>query len=273
MYKYSYIAVFALIAACGEPPRSTSEITTAVDKPTGAVDATSSAALVVSNIQKNELFEKLVLRSPRLPTGFAFAEGPTGSTGGTVADFFVNACNGVARDGKDNITKLDLTAEGLSGSLTLAVSCTDTHAFSMRVAMSDACSATTCFNGEARYELKDGSLIWSLRATTKAVSGGTTSDVDIGGVAKVGGGIADIKMLGFFKTIGKDGKPTSDPAKSVVLTWGESVGNYSPYNMTGTNGKFRCNTPDSGKSGCCRQLNAQETPTGEEFTWGGFVCK
>lgn len=277
MCKKFYIGALALFVGCGAPQaRSLTDIDTSTTKPTGTVDAISAASVVVDNQQKEELFETVSVKTPRLPTGFILppfgpvirAEGDTPAV--QVPDFYVNACNGVERNGKEVVTPVDLKSEGLSGTLNVGVACTDQHAFVMSVAMQNACSKSACFDGNARYELKDAKLLWSLRATVTA--GGVARDVDIGGTVKVGGALADIRLIGYFKVAGKDGKPAGD-AKPVILTWSAlGVGKYSEYYLTGANGKYRCNTPDSGKSGCCRQLGADEKPTGEQFTWGGNMC-
>lgn len=285
MYKSIYIGAFAMLVACGNQARDLTEIDTSTTKPTGTVDSVSASQVVLDNIAKDELFESVSVKTPRLPTGFivepagfaipSWAEtGTSAPSGGTVQvpDFFVNACNGVERNMKENVTTVDLKAEGLAGTMTVSVQCNDQHYFSMSVQMAGACSKNNCFDGNGRYELKDGKLLWSLRATVKPQSGGASHDVDMGGTVKVGGSLADIRLIGFFKAAGKDGKPTGD-AKPVILTWSAlGVGKYSEYYVTGAGGKYRCNTPDNGKSGCCRQLGADEKPTGEQFTWGGNMC-
>ncbi|MCC6806288.1 MAG: hypothetical protein IT381_02595 [Deltaproteobacteria bacterium] len=293
MYRLLYVLPLACFLACGNPPRALEEIDQSSAKPTGVVDSVSAAQIVVDNIAKDELFESVATKNSRLPTGFivgpretwlptfdfepARAEEtvPAGSV--RVPDFYELACHGVERNMKAVTDNVDLKADGGSGTLSVTVQCNDQHYFTMTVTMGAACAKSWCFEGSSRYELKDGKLIWALRATVKPAAGGTSHDVDMGGTLKVGiVPLSDVKLLGFFKTIGKDGKPAGD-AKPVILSWspapGVGIGKYSEYYLTGAGGKYRCNTPDSGKTGCCRLLGANDSPTGEQFTWGtGGTC-
>jgi hypothetical protein len=280
MCKKLYIAAF-LLAACGAQPRSLDEIDTDTTKPTGTVDAISASSIVLDHSAKDALFEAVAAKNSRLPTGFIVTPNTLWlprldsaqdmTPAGQVPDFFSNACTGVSRDGKETSETLDMSTIGLSGTLIVAVSCNDQHGFTMNVTMNAACSKTACFDGGAHYQLAAGKLVWSLRGTVKP-TGGTSRDVDIAGVAVVGGTPADLKLVGFYKAAGKDGKPTGD-GKPVILTWGgPGVGQFSEYYLTGADGLYRCNTIDIGVSGCCRHLDASNNPTGDPITWGGKMC-